>query len=261
VLDTTYGTRAHDHLAHQVLPGTAIPRGTLVRDDPGRVEETRYETVEKKEWCNVPLTPEAIKRMNDVLDLYARPYNALEPVICIDEKTKQLLEDIRPSLSPTPGHANRIDYHYRRKGTANIFLSVEPKGGTRVTQVTARKRLPDFAQFFLYAVEQYPKAIKVHVVMDNYTTHLEKSLKKYLGETHRVFTNVVFHFTPTRGSWLNQAEIDIGVMGSQCLDKRIGSMQMLDEEVSAWTNERNDARATITWKFTKEDAKRVFKIE
>jgi hypothetical protein len=261
VLDTTDGTRAHDDFAYQVLLGTAIPRGTLVRDDPGCVEEPRYETVEKKEWCNVPLTPEAIKRMNDVLDLYARPYNALEPVICIDEKTKQLLEDIRPSLSPTPGHVNRIDYHYRRKGTANIFLSVEPKGGTRVTRVTARKKQPDFAQFFVYALEQYPKAIKVHVVMDNYSTHLEKCLKKYLGETHPVFDKVVFHFTPTRGSWLNQAEIEIGVMGAQCLDRRIASLEILDREVSAWEIERNDLRATITWKFTKEDAKRVFKIE
>jgi len=199
--------------------------------------------------------------MNDVLELYARPYNAREPVICIDEKTKQLLEDIVPSRLPTPGREVRVDYHYRRKGTGNIFLSVEPKGGTRVTRITKRKTSADFAPFFVHAVEQYPKAVKVHVVMDNYKTHLEGALKKQLGINHPTFSKVVFHFTPTRGSWLNQAKIDIGVMGSQCLDKRIGSLQILDEEVSAWTNERNEARATITWKFTKEDAKRVFKIE
>ena len=130
-----------------------------------------------------------------------------------------------------------------------------------MTRITKRKTSADFAPFFVHAVEQYPKAVKVHVVMDNYKTHLEGALKKQLGINHPTFSKVVFHFTPTRGSWLNQAKIDIGVMGSQCLDKRIGSLQILDEEVSAWTNERNEARATITWKFTKEDAKRVFKIE
>ncbi|MEX2715792.1 MAG: IS630 family transposase [Candidatus Sigynarchaeota archaeon] len=217
--------------------------------------------MEKKEWCNVPLTPEAIERMNDVLELYARPCDAREPVICIDEKTKQLVEDVVPSRLPTPGREARVDYHYRRKGTANIFLSVEPKGGTRVTRVTKRKTSADFASFFVHALAQYPAAVKVHVVMDNYKTHLEGALRKHLGHSHPVFSKVVFHYTPKRGSWLNQAEIELGVMGAQCLDKRIGSMQVLDEEVSAWTNERNDARATITWTFTKEDAKRVFKIE
>jgi len=261
VCDTANGARAHEHHAHQDMFGTAISRGALVRDDPGRVKEPRHETVEKKEWCNVPLTPEAIARMNDLLDLYARPYDPLEPVICIDEKTKQLVEDINPSLSATPGHEMQIDYHYRRKGTGNIFLSVEPKGGVRVTRVTKRKTSVDFAPFFVYAVDQYPEATKVHVVMDNYKTHLAGALKKILGENHPVFLKVVFHYTPTRGSWLNQAEIEIGIMGAQCLNRRIGSLEILELEVPAWTNDRNDARAMISWKFTKEDAKRVFKLE
>lgn len=198
--------------------------------------------------------------MNDLLELYARPYNPLEPVICIDEKTKQLLDDVNASLLPTPGHEYRIDYHYHRNGTGNIFLSVEPKGGVRVTRVTKRKTSSDFAPFFVHAIEQYPKAIKVHVVMDNYKTHLMGALKKELGENHPVFSKVEFHYTPTRGSWLNQAEIEIGVISGQCLSQRIGSLEKLAMEVSACTNERNDKRATISWKFTKEEAKRVFKL-
>jgi hypothetical protein len=110
-------------------------------------------------------------------------------------------------------------------------------------------------------VGQYPGAIKVHVVMDNYKTHLVGALKRELGENHPVFSKVVFHYTPSRGSWINQAEIEIGVMSQQCLDRRIGSIEFLDAEVLSWTNDRNDAGATIDWKFTKEKAKKAFKLE
>jgi len=201
--------------------------------------------------------------MNDLLDLYAKPYNEKEPIICVDEKSFQLLEDVRDPLPLKPGFGIRVDNHYKRKGTENVFVGVEPKGGNRVVNVTKRRTKQDYA-LYIYELmtKHYSEAEKVHVVADNLNTHPLKCLKEELGENCPIFERLIIHFTPVHASWLNQAELEIGVMERQCLNKRrFPDEETLREEVRAWADERNAQKIGINWTFTKRQAEVKFKIK
>lgn len=150
--------------------------------------------------------------MNDVLELYERPYDPSEPVVGVDEKGKQLLEDLRPPLPLAPRYGHRYDSEYKRHGTRNLFVGVEPKAGWRYVVITKRKTKKDFADYLAGLVACYPDAVKVHVILDNYKTHSLKNLQAELGAGHPIFAKLVLHNTPVHGSWLNVAESEIGVL-------------------------------------------------
>lgn len=198
--------------------------------------------------------------MEDVIDLYGKPFNEKEPVICFDEKSKQLLEDSRKGKGVKPGKIAIRDYEYIRKGTVNIFVSIEPKGGKRFTEVSKRRTKEDYANFLKKLIGQYPHAKMIHVVQDNLNTHHEKSLVVTFGEeeTKKMMKRLKFHFTPKHASWLNMAEIEIGILSRQCLKRRIADQKELTQEVSAWEKRSNKAKRTITWKFTTEKAQQIF---
>lgn len=211
-------------------------------------------------WCIPKLTAEFKERMENLLDLYMKPFNPREPIICLDEKSKQLLEDSRPGHEVAPGKIAIRDYEYVRKGTANIFVAVEPKGGKHFTKVTKRRTKKDYAKFFQDLIQYYPQADCIHIVQDNLNTHSEKSLIVAFGKrkTGKIMKRVEFHFTPKHASWLNMAEIEIGVLSRQCLKRRIPSMITLDHEVQTWTNKQNETQRKISWKFDRKKAQKIF---
>lgn len=208
-------------------------------------------------WCIGKITAEYRQRMYDLLELYARPYQASEPVVCMDEKSKQLLEQTRRPLPAKAGVVAKEDYEYKRAGTRNLFVAVEPRGRHREVAVTARRTKPDFVQFIGRLVETvYAQAGKIHLVLDNLNTHFRSSFIEVLGaEQAGVFlARVEFHYTPKHASWLNMAEIEIGILERQCIDRRMPSETVLAAEVAAWQDRRNKAKAGIEWKFTRQDA-------
>lgn len=205
-------------------------------------------------WCVGNLTPEYRERMYDILDLYAKEYDPEEPVVCVDEKSKQLLGETR---EPLKGKIRKTDYEYKRNGTRNIFVSVEPKGGRRFARVTRYRKKADFAKFVRHlADKKYPKAKVIHLVLDNLNTHFEKSFTETFDEKEakRILSRIRFHYTPKHASWLDMAEIEIGIMDRQCLDRRIPTEKELRKEINAWQKERNKMNAKIVWKFTRQDA-------
>lgn len=208
-------------------------------------------------WCIGRLTEEYRQRMYGLLDLYARPFRQTEPVVCLDEKSKQLLKDSRTPLPIRPGTLMRQDYEYVRAGTCNLFVAVEPKGGRRTVLVTDRRAKPDFVAFVRYLLEQvYATARRVHLVMDNLNTHFRKCFEEVLGvkEAKALLRRVVFHYTPKHASWLNMAEIEIGILDRQCLNRRLPSRAALVAEVDAWQQRRNADQRGIAWSFTRQDA-------
>jgi hypothetical protein len=214
-------------------------------------------------WCVPNLTPEFKKRMEDILNLYAKPYDPTQPVLCTDEKSKQLIEDTRTVTNTKEGSPRKRDYEYKRHGTRNVFVAVEPKGGHREVTVTAHRKRMDFAKEIRRVVDlpRYRDADKIHIVLDNLNTHFEKSFLETFGaeETRRLMNRIEFHHTPTHASWLNMAEIEIGILDRQCIRGRIPTEEKLVQRVSAWQYERNTEQATISWKFTVENARTKFK--
>jgi len=195
--------------------------------------------------------------MYDLLALYAKAYQAKEPVVCVDEKSKQLLEQTRQPLVGKAGSVAKEDYEYKRAGTRNLFVAVEPKGCHREVEVTARRTKCDFVKFIVRLVETvYAKAQKIHLVLDNLNTHFRGSFVEVLGpkKAELLLKRVEFHYSPKHASWLNMAEIEIGILERQCTDRRMSNEVMLQAEVAAWQNRRNEARAGIQWKFTRQDA-------
>lgn len=219
----------------------------------------------QKMWCVPDLNDEYIRRMEDVLDLYERPYDARTPVICVDEKPTQLLGDGRPSIPATLGcPAKKNDYEYKRNGTANVFCGVEPKTGRHFTKVTKRRKKPDFAEFMKDISEAYPKAQKISVVLDNLNTHNESSLIARFGDElgRRIWSRFDVHYTPKHASWLNQAEIAIGIFSRQCLGKdRIPTIEMLESRAAAWNARANKKRIVINWTFTTKKARKKLKYK
>ena len=208
-------------------------------------------------WCIQRIDPEYRKRMYDVLDLYEENYDPKRPVICLDEKTKQIIADKIMPIPMKPGCSEMYDYEYIRNGTANIFVAVDFKAGKRVTKVTKNRTMLDFAHFMkLLVIEGFSGAEVLRVVTDNLNIHKEKSLYEAFSkdEAKQILEKIEFHYTPKHASWLNAAEIEINVMDSECTGRRIGDIETLTKEVAAWTKKRNDNKKKINWKFTKKIA-------
>lgn len=208
-------------------------------------------------WCISEIDQEFRERMYDLLDMYEEPYDPRGPEVCIDEKPKQLLGDSRAPVPMVPGHAARHDYEYVRRGTANIFMAVEFKAGRRTTRVTSRRTKRDFAKFVKHLVDKvYPNAERIRLVVDNLNTHNGSAFFETYApeEAQRILDRIEFHYTPIHASWLNVAEIEIGVMDAECTGRRIPDKETLRREVSAWTNRRNRLKKKIEWKFTRQKA-------
>jgi hypothetical protein len=211
----------------------------------------------RKMWCIAEITPEYRERMYRLPDLYEEEYDPDRPVVCLDEKSKQLIEDARKPIAPKAGSAAKHDYEYRRNGTRNIFVAVEPKGGRRTITVTATRKKQDFATFVRDLTENgYGQAKEIRLVLDNLNTHFEKSFHETFseGEAEKLLERISFFYTPKHGSWLNMAEIEINVMDRECLGKRIASEELLVRRLAPWTKQRNLDGKKINWRFTKQDA-------
>jgi transposase len=196
--------------------------------------------------------------MEDVLDLYAEPYAADRPVVCFDELPFQLLADTRTSQPVAPSRPARVDYEYRRQGTANLFLCFEPLAGWRHVEVTARRTNRDFAEQMRALVdEHYPEAPVIAVVMDNLSTHSPAALYQTFSpsEARRLVKRLDFHDTPKHGSWLNMAELEFAILSRQCLHRRLPDQTTLRKEIAAWETRRNQSRATAHWRFTTAQAR------
>jgi len=210
-------------------------------------------------WCIGALTQEYRCRMYALLELYAKPASRAEPVICIDEKSLQLIGHSRQPLPMASHSPAKQDYEYVRNGTTNLFVAVEPKAGRRIVSVTAQRGKVDFVAFVGELLTgAYAKARRIHLVLDNLNTHFRRCFDDVLGEraATKLLRRVQFHYTPKHASWLNMAEIEIGVLSRQCLDRRIGSRQQLQSEVDAWQQAQNAEQRTIEWNFTRQDADR-----
>ena len=205
-------------------------------------------------WCITEITPEYRKRMYRILNLYAKPYDKNNPVICFDEKSKQLLEDSRKPIPMKPGRAMKYDYEYKRKGTCNIFVAVEPKAGKHIIRVTDQRTKQDFAIFIKWLIlKKYKNTEKVHIVLDNLNTHFANSLYETFTkeEANRILKKIKFIYTPKHASWLNMAEIEINLMDSECLDKNIGTKNEIITELDIWCKQNNRRKRNIYWSFTK----------
>ncbi len=199
--------------------------------------------------------------MYNILDLYEESYNPKRPLIGIDEKPKQLIEDSRKPIPMKPGKPERYDYEYIRRGNANIFMAVEFKAGKRTVRVTYRRTKRDFAKFIKHLVDRvYRDADILQLVVDNLNTHNETAFYETYNveEAERILNRIEFHYTPIHASWLNVAEIEIGVMDTECTRRRIKDKETLTREVRAWSNRRNKHKKKIHWKFTKQIAKDKF---
>jgi transposase len=223
-----------------------------------RLAEKQLKPWLEKMWCIPKVDAEFVARMEDVLDLYAEAPDPACPVICFDETPRQLIGEARVPVKAKPGQPARYDYEYVRNGTANVFMFIDVHRPWRHVKVTERRAAADFAACMRDLVDlHYPKAERIRVVMDNLSTHTASSLYETFdpAEARRVLRQLEFHYTPKHASWLNMVEIEIGVMVSQCLDRRIPSMEKLVSETKAWERRRNRERAKIKWMFTVDKAR------
>jgi hypothetical protein len=213
----------------------------------------------KKQWC-LPKRHDAefVWRMEDVLEVYRRPYDPQCPVLCMDEASKQLVAEVRPPLPLQPGQPLRYDCEYERRGTCNIFLFCQPLRGWRQVRVTERRTRVDWA----FAVrdlldEDYPAVQRLVLVMDNLNTHSPASFYEAFPphEARRLTERLEIHYTPKHGSWLNIAECELSVLGRQCLARRIANAQHLADEVAAWERDRNATAKRVHWQFTTDQAR------
>lgn len=196
--------------------------------------------------------------MEDVLDLYAEPYDPDRPVVGFDERPLQLLAETRTPQPVAPGRVRRVDYEYRRNGTGNVFVTVEPLAGWRHVEVTERRTTLDFAQQMRWLVDEaYPEVQVIRVVLDNLNTHTMASLYAAFPapEARRLARKLEFHHTPKHGSWLNVAECELAVLASQCLNRRLPDLATVSSEVIAWERQRNAERPTVKWHFTTAQAR------
>lgn len=204
-----------------------------------------------------------LKKMLDVLEVYERPYNPDYPVICLDEKLKQLTKDIRTPVLCKVGKPGKVDYEYKRNGTCNLFVAVEPKGNTRIVRVTRRRTKKDYASFVKYLVNHtYKEANKIILVEDNLNTHKREALIEILGEKEgrQIADKIEWHYTPKHASWLDQAEIEIHSLEAQCLSRNIPTFHIMQSEVAACVRKRNRDKCGVTWQFTREKAKEKFHL-
>jgi transposase len=215
-------------------------------------------------WVVPEINGEFVERMEDVLRVYARPYDPKQPVVCLDERPVVLRDAARAGTPMRRGRVARSDYEYVRKGTANVFCVVEPKTGKRLTRATRRRTNRDFARMLLRIVKAYPKAKRIHLVVDNLSSHSENACVETFGERkgRRLWRRFKVHFTPKHGSWLNAAEMEASLLGRQCLGKRrIPDLPTLCHEVRAWRRVATCEGMPIRWKFRVKDARRLFKYD
>lgn len=201
---------------------------------------------------------EFVANMEQVLDVYKRPYDQDNPVVCMDESPKQLISEARPGVPMRQGQDTRVDYEYVRHGMVNIFIANEPLAGKRMVEVTSFKKKADWARFVKrIADELYPKANKITLVMDNFKTHAASAFYETFEpeEAKRMWDRFEFVFTPKHGSWLNMAEIELHVLNKQCLNRHIPTMEKVIEEVSAWQSHRNNKNSLINWQFTTRESR------
>jgi hypothetical protein len=211
-------------------------------------------------WCVADLTEDYLVKMEDVLETYEQPYDPPQPVVCLDEKPVTLHADVGPASSAQPGREARRDNEYERCGTANVFCAVEPKTGRHFTFPTPNRSGFEFAQVVVTLALEYTEAKTIHLVMDNLNIHRRKSLADVFGAemAAEVWDRFTVHHTPTHGSWLHQAEIEIGIFSRQCLGKRRIHLKTLRREAKAWDRRMNRDRVEIAWKFDRRAARRKF---
>lgn len=213
----------------------------------------------KQQWVIPPRANASfVANMEDVLDVYAKPYDSKRPVICVDEGGKQLIGDLREPLPMRPGRVTRQDSEYRRGGMANMFMAFEPLAGKRHVEVTERKASVDFARFMRTVSDQmYPDAERIVLVCDNLNTHKTAAFYEAFApdEARRLSQRFEWHYTPKHGSWLNVAEMELSVIARQCLDRRIPDAATLTSEVAQWERKRNAAKTAVNWQFTTADAR------
>lgn len=214
-------------------------------------------------WCIPEMTDEYVERMLDLVEIYERPYDSDYPVVCFDEKSKQLLGNTREPLPVKSGKPKRIDYEYKRNGTINIFVATEPKGKKRYTFVTKHRKKQDFAKTIKVLVAQkYKSAKKLILITDNLNIHNEKTISQILGdEAKEILSRLEWHYTPKHASWLNMAEIEINALSGQCLRQRIPTFQDMQKQVASWQKDRNKMEVGINWQFTREKAIKKFKLK
>ena len=216
-----------------------------------------------KSWCLGKPSARFVAKMEDVLAVYERPYDPRRPVVCLDEKSKELHATPHGALPMEPpgpgrrGRPRREDSEYQRNGTRNLFLWVEPLAGRREVSVTERRTARDFAAQLQRLVAAYPEAERVVLVTDNLNTHSPACLYEAFApeEARRLAQKIEWHYTPEHGSWLNMAEIELSVLSRQCLNRRLADAAALEREAAAWEQTRNRAKATIRWQFTSGDAR------
>lgn len=196
--------------------------------------------------------------MEDVLDVYHRPYDESRPLVCLDEASKQLVGEVIEPIPAEPGRPQRYDSEYVRNGTANLFMISEPLLGWRAVKVTERRTAVDFAEVLRWLAEEiHPDAERIVLVMDNLNTHKLASLYEAFPaeQARRIAERLEVHHTPKHGSWLNVAEIELSVLARQCLDRRIETREELEREVEAWEEDRNERGVEVSWQFTTADAR------
>jgi len=196
--------------------------------------------------------------MEDILEVYQRPYDPQRPLVCLDETSKQLIAETRVPIAAKPGRPGRHDYEYRRNGTANLFMMFAPLEGWRHVKVTDRHTAVDYAQVLKELSDtHFPRSAKIVLVQDNLNTHKPASLYEAFppAEARRLVERFEWHYTPKHGSWLDMAESELSVLSSQCLDRRISDQRVLKDEVEAWEADRNRKHAKANWQFTTADAR------
>jgi len=196
--------------------------------------------------------------MEDVLDVYHRPYDPLRPQVCLDEASKQLISETRPSIPPQPGQVRRVDAEYRRNGTASVFMMTVPLEGKRHVRVREHRKREDFAEVVRELCDElYPEAEKIVLVMDNLNTHNTASLYEAFKpqEARRLAEKLEIHYTPKHGSWLNMAEIELSVLSRQCMDDYFETQEQLAEQIATWEHSRNKDKVGIDWRFTTAEAR------
>lgn len=213
----------------------------------------------KQQWVIPPKANAAfVANMEDVLDVYAKPYDIKRPVVCVDEGGKQLIGDVREPLPVRGGYPAREDSEYRRGGVANLFMAFEPLAGRRRVEVTERKTSIDFARFLRSVSDElYPEAERIVLVCDNLSTHSPAAFYEAFepADARRLTSRFEWHYTPKHGSWLNVAEMELSVLMRQCLDRRIPDSPALAHEITTWERQRNTAKVVVHWQFTTADAR------
>lgn len=212
----------------------------------------------KKKWVIPSVGAEFVWRMEDVLDVYARPYDPKRPVICFDELLVQLIAETRRPLPPKPGQPERFDYEYRRNGTRHLFVFFQPLAGWRRVLITEHRTKVEYAHAMRYLVDElFPEAEVIVLVQDNLNTHTPAALYEVFepAEAKRILDRLEFHYTPKHGSWLNMVEIELSILCEQYLDDRIPDGETLRRKVGAWETARNEQRATVNWRFSTSDAR------